>query len=80
MRILLTVATVALLAAFSASADAQGLGTGLTTGLNKSDTESRGGGAAPPQEKPTKPANEKDYKHSLDRLPDKKYDPWAKTR
>jgi hypothetical protein len=33
-----------------------------------------------PQEAPKKRANEKDYKSSLDRLPDKKFDPWGSVR
>jgi hypothetical protein len=44
------------------------------------DHERREGGAPPPQEKHAPRANEKDYKSSLGRLPDKKYDPWANTR
>ena len=77
MRGLLAVGTAAALVALTASAGAQGL-TGMTGG--KGEGERREGGASPPREKPTKRANEKDYKSSLDRLPDQKFDPWAKTR
>ncbi len=78
MRSLLAVVTVTLLVALGTHAGAQGLGTGLTNPGR--DAERRQGGAPPPQEKPTTRANEKDYKSSLGRLPDKKYDPWANTR
>jgi hypothetical protein len=78
MRSLLAVLTVALLVALSASAGAQGLGAGMTQPVR--DHDRREGGAAPPQEKHAPRANEKDYKSSLGRLPDKKYDPWANTR
>jgi len=79
MRGLPTVLTAAALVALTASAQAQGMGTGMTSG-GKTQVERREGGAPPPQEKPSKPANEKDYKSSLDRLPNQKFDPWAKTR
>jgi hypothetical protein len=75
MRGLLAVAIAAVLVAFTAGAQAQMASQGMAN--RQSD---RPGGAPPPQEKPTKRANEKDYKSSLDRLPDQKYDPWAKTR
>ncbi len=77
MRGLRMVLAVGGVVALTASAQAQ-LGTALTSGGK--DVERRQGGAPPPHEKPTKRANEKDYKSSLDRLPDKKYDPWANTR
>ena len=80
MRSLLAVLTMASLVAFSASAEAQGMGAGMTQGLATAQPERPGGAPPPPREKPTKRANEKDYKSSLDRLPDQKYDPWAKTR
>jgi len=73
MRILLVVLAVL---ALTLSAQAQ-MGQGMTGGK---EIERRQGGAPPPQEKPSKRANEKDYKSSLDRLPDQKFDPWAKTR
>jgi len=60
------------------SADAQMQPGAMNTSANRQND--RPGGAPPPQEKPTKRANEKDYKSALDRLPDQKYDPWAKTR
>src|SRR5262249_9243640 len=60
-------------------AEAQQMHAGsMTQSANRQND--RPGGAPPPQEKPTKRANEKDYKSALDRLPDQKYDPWAKTR
>ena len=62
--------------ALTASAEAQ-VAQGIAGANRQND---RPGGAPPPQEKPTKRANEKDYKSSLERLPDQKYDPWAKTR
>ena len=66
--------------AFTAGAEAQGIqGLGGSGGAGK-DVDRREGGAKPPEEAPTKRANEKDYKSSLDRLPTKKYDPWANTR
>jgi hypothetical protein len=37
------------------------------------------GGGRPPEPKQPR-ANEKEYKSSLERLPDKKYDPWGKVR
>jgi hypothetical protein len=74
MRVLLVVLAIA---ALTASAQAQ-MGQGMVSG--KGDVERREGGAPPPKEKSTKRANEKDYKSSLDRLPDQKFDPWAKTR
>ena len=78
MRSLLAVLTVAVLVALSTGAGAQGLGAGMTQPGR--DHERREGGAPPPQEKHAPRANEKDYKSSLGRLPDKKYDPWANTR
>ena len=81
MRALVAILTMAFLVALSASAGAQGMGAGMMQGMNKGDVDRREGGAPPPpRDKPTKRANEKDYKSSLDRLPDQKYDPWAKTR
>jgi hypothetical protein len=71
------VLAAATMVALTASAQAQ-MGTAMTS--TPKDVERRQGGAPPPQEKPTKRANEKDYKSSLGRLPDKKYDPWANTR
>ena len=76
MRALLAVVMVAALVALTASAGAQTL---TSQGMLNRQND-RPGGAPPPQEKPTKRANEKDYKSSLDRLPDQKFDPWAKTR
>jgi hypothetical protein len=59
--------------AMTAGAQAQAL-QGMVEGAKRGDA------AAGPKEPPKKRANEKEYKSSLDRLPDKKYDPWAKTR
>jgi hypothetical protein len=73
MRILLVVLAVV---ALTASAQAQMID------MNQAgkEHERREGGAPPPKEKKAPPSNEKDYKSSLNRLPDQKYDPWAKTR
>ena len=67
---------VAAIVALTASAEAQ-MGQNM---LGAKDHERREGGAPPPQEKQAPRANDKDYKSSLGRLPDKKYDPWANTR
>jgi hypothetical protein len=75
MRVLLALVIATALVAFTASAQAQMAGQGMANRAND-----RPAGAPPPQEKPTKRANEKEYKSSLDRLPDQKFDPWAKTR
>ena len=72
MRVLLVILAIV---ALTASAQAQVASQGMANRSND-----RPGGAPPPQEKPTKRANDKDYKSSLDRLPDQKFDPWAKTR
>jgi hypothetical protein len=77
MRALRAVLAVAVVVALTASAAAQ-MGASMTSG--KGEVDRREGGAPPPQEKPTKRANDKDYKSSLDRLPNQKFDPWAKTR
>jgi hypothetical protein len=77
MRGLRAVVAVAAIVALTASAEAQ-TGQNMLQGANRQND--RPGGAPPPQEKPTKRANEKDYKSSLERLPDQKFDPWAKTR
>jgi len=77
MRGLLAIVIGAALVALTASAGAQ---QSAISSSNLNRQNDRPGGAPPPQEKPTKRANEKDYKSSLDRLPDQKYDPWAKTR
>jgi hypothetical protein len=77
MRGLRTVLAVAMFVAFTASAEAQMMQDMLHS---SKDVERREGGAPPPKEKPSKPANEKEYKSSLERLPNQKYDPWAKTR
>jgi hypothetical protein len=75
MRGFLAVLTIALLVALTASAGAQMASQGMANRQND-----RPGGASPPQEKHAPRANDKDYKSSLNRLPDQKYDPWAKTR
>ena len=75
MRVLLALVIGAALVAFSASAQAQVASQGMANRAND-----RPGGAPPPQEKRAPRANEKDYKSSLNRLPDQKFDPWAKTR
>jgi len=79
MRGLRTVVTAAALAALTASAQAQGMGAGMTT-AGHTEVDRREGGAPAPKERESKPANEKDYKSSLNRLPNQKYDPWAKAR
>jgi hypothetical protein len=79
MRGLLVVVTVAALVALTASTGAQ-MGQGMVSGANANRQNDRPGGAPPPHEAPKKRANDKDYKSSLDRLPDQKFDPWAKTR
>ena len=78
MRVLPAIVAVGIVVALSVDACAQGLGTGLTNPGR--DADRRQGGAAPPHEKQAPRANDKDYKSSLGRLPDKKYDPWANTR
>ena len=75
MRAFRIVLAAAAITALATSAGAQLAGQSMTNRQND-----RAGGAPPPQEKPTKRANEKDYKSSLERLPDQKFDPWAKTR
>jgi hypothetical protein len=77
MRGFLAVVIGAALVALTTSVEAQ---QGAISSSNLNRQNDRPGGAPPPQEKPTKRANEKDYKSSLDRLPNQKYDPWAKTR
>ena len=77
MRGFRAVLTIALLAALTASAGAQQV---LPSNSMANRQNDRPGGAPPPQEKHAPRANEKDYKSSLNRLPDQKYDPWAKTR
>jgi hypothetical protein len=76
MRSFLAVLTTVALLALTASAGAQPLPSNSLANRQND----RPGGAAPPQEKHAPHANEKDYKSSLNRLPDQKYDPWAKTR
>ena len=77
MRGLRAVVAVAALVALTASAEAQ---QGALSNSNLNRQNDRPGGAPPPQEAPKKRVNEKDYKSSLERLPDQKFDPWAKTR
>jgi hypothetical protein len=77
MRAFRIVLAAAAIAALTASAQAQ-MGQGLMSGGNRQSD--RPGGAPPPQEKQAPRSNDKDYKSSLGRLPDKKYDPWANTR
>lgn len=77
MRGIRIVLAAAAIVALTASAEAQ-MGQGMTSSANRQND--RPGGAPPPQEKQAPRANEKDYKSSLGRLPDKKYDPWANTR
>jgi len=71
------VVSVAALVALMASAEAQ---QGALSNSNLNRQNDRPGGAPPPQEAPKKRVNDKDYKSSLERLPDQKFDPWAKTR
>jgi hypothetical protein len=77
MRAFRIVLAVAAMVALTASTQAQ-MGQSMTSSANRQND--RPGGAPPPQEKHAPRANEKDYKSSLNRLPDQKYDPWAKTR
>jgi hypothetical protein len=77
MRAFRIVLAAAAMVALTVSAQAQ-MGQGMTSSANRQND--RPGGAPPPQEKRAPRANEKDYKSSLERLPDQKYDPWAKTR
>jgi hypothetical protein len=77
MRGLLAVLAITALVALTTRVEAQ---QSAISSSNLNRQNDRPGGAPPPREKPTKRANEKDYKSSLDRLPDQKYDPWAKTR
>jgi hypothetical protein len=79
MRVFRIVLAAAAMVALTASAQAQ-MGQGMTNSTNANRQNDRPGGAPPPQEKRAPPANDKDYKSSLNRLPDQKYDPWAKTR
>ena len=79
MRGLSVVVIGAALVAFTASAQAQTI-QGAISSENLNRHNDRPGGAPPPQEKHAPRANEKDYKSSLNRLPDQKFDPWAKTR
>jgi hypothetical protein len=71
------VLAAAAIVALTASAGAQ---QSLPSNSMANRQNDRPGGAPPPQEKHAPRANEKDYKSSLGRLPDKKYDPWANTR
>jgi hypothetical protein len=59
--------------AMTATAYAQGM-QGMVRGGNKGDETSG------PKEPPKKRADEKEYKSSLGKLPDKKFDPWGKVR
>jgi hypothetical protein len=59
--------------AMTATAYAQAL-DGMVHGGNKGNETSG------PKEPPKKRANEKEYKSSLGRLPDKKFDPWGNVR
>jgi hypothetical protein len=77
MRAFRIVLAAAAMVALTVSAQAQ-MGQGMTSSANRQND--RPGGAPPPQEKRAPRANDKDYKSSLERLPDQKYDPWAKTR
>ena len=80
MRAFRIVLVAAAMVALTASAQAQ-MGQGMLSGAGGANRQNdRPGGAPPPQEKQAPRANEKDYKSSLNRLPDQKYDPWAKTR
>ena len=79
MRAVRIVLAAAALVALTASAQAQ-MSQSAISNSNLNRQNDRPGGAAPPQEKRAPHANEKDYKSSIGRLPDKKYDPWANTR
>ena len=78
MRALLVAVAIV---AMTVSAEAQMMQGALTGGNKGNESDERHPGAATgPKEEPKKHSNEKEYKSSLDRLPDKKYDPWAKAR
>jgi hypothetical protein len=79
MRGFRVVLAAAAMVALTASAQAQ-MGQSVLSGSSANRQSDRPGGAPPPQEKQAPRANEKDYKSSLNRLPDQKYDPWAKAR
>jgi hypothetical protein len=76
MRRFRAVLTIALFVALTASAGAQQIPSNSMANRQND----RPGGAPPPEEKHAPRASDKDYKSSLNRLPDQKYDPWAKTR
>jgi hypothetical protein len=63
-------AVVTIIAALAAPAFAQDM-----AGSNKHH-----GAPKKNAEQPKTPANDKDYKAALDRLPQQKYDPWGTTR
>jgi hypothetical protein len=65
----------AALLSMTVSAYAQAMQQAVHEGVKGND---RGGGRPPEPKQPR--ANEKEYKSSLERLPDKKYDPWGKVR
>jgi hypothetical protein len=71
MRALLVAAAIV---SMTVTAYAQGLEQSAHSAGRRDD---KAGG---PKEPPKKRADEKEYKSSLDRLPDKKYDPWGKVR
>ena len=79
MRAFRIVLTAAAMAALTVVAEAQ-MGQGMMSSGTANRQNDRPGGAPPPQEKHAPRANDKDYKSSLNRLPDQKFDPWAKTR
>jgi hypothetical protein len=73
MRAFLAALAIVAIVAMTATAYAQNL-QGMANGGN------RGNETAGPKEPPKKRADEKEYKSSLGRLPDKKFDPWGKVR
>lgn len=78
MRAFRIVLAAAAMVALTASAQAQ-MGNSMVSGSANRQSD-RPGGAPPPEEKKAPRASDKDYKSSLNRLPDQKFDPWAKTR
>lgn len=72
MRAFLIATIIALL---TIPAAAQGMGTGMGGGGKKRHSDQA------EQKGPVKPkVDDKGYRSALDRLPDKKYDPWANQR
>lgn len=60
-------------AALTVPAYAQGMSGGMPGGKGRHGQQQR-------TEQPKRKADEKDYKSALDKLPDKKFDPWQGVR